>query len=409
MRLAHLVFSLRAFLHFGNHFFVLPGNQLRSRCNQARSCQSALPPINCWRLYDPGFGTRHFRYSQCPAYGSWMWKVGKSARENREITAVGCCFPIFTAPRPPLRMVTLKKATHSGLSTNEGFMFDMRGKTMSATPSATKWRLGTTQTDYLVDCFLGRTATGKSPIPHCRAGHADNPDPDGLWRMIQPLLLGIASKDARLIFSTYPLPVELTQTAANSASTRDDEAGPWGSHRPSKLRVLEYQSLGATLPMDVISIAAHTRLAATGRKLGNVAIDVDYIGSIDTVQSRGVPFRYVVGDEMMLSAVTLTWIKAIADKDFILSISADERVAVSPIYQQRGQKQHQTVALVEWLDEHTRLREAYIADLGFPVHIVRLARTESTSDAQQARYIATSDLMLSPEAIHDLAMQCHLV
>jgi hypothetical protein len=114
-----------------------------------------------------------------------------------------------------------------------------------------------------------------------------------------------------------------------------------------------------------------------------------YRSMIQQATTNQIPFKYVLNDVWFASAENMRFIKQTVQKDFIMPLKANRKVALSQVDKQQGQY----VRVDTLVLESQAVREVYLEGIDFPLRLIKqvFAHEDGSSGLQ---YLVTSDTTL---------------
>jgi hypothetical protein len=272
---------------------------------------------------------------------------------------------------------------------------------MAMTPHNT--RLLDLYTDYLLVSFGATTATGMSrllpEISHDQVtrflSQQELTDKD-LWKIVKPHVRRVQSAEAVLI---------IDDTVEEKPYTDESELITWhfdhSTNRTVKgINLLSalYLSQGTSLPLafELIKKTVLVTDKKTGKdKWQSPRTKNEYARDmIGAVTRKQIPFRYVLADSWFSSAENMVFIKHKAQKDFILALKGNRKVALCEAHKKYGR----WTPLSSLTLDPDAVQTVYLESVPFPV-IVSAQVFTNEDGSQSILYLASSDVGLSAASL----------
>src|SRR3982751_3547364 len=258
--------------------------------------------------------------------------------------------------------------------------------------------------DYLLSSFSHTTATGLSRMSAGEVSHdkitrflaSEEMDSRALWRLVKPLARQVEGEDGVLI---------IDDTIEEKPYTDESELVCW-HYDHSKGRSVKGINLLSTLyQVGGVSIPVAFELVKKTEWLFNKKKEKWRRKSLKTknelyrqmlkasIENR-IEFRYVLNDVWYASSENMSYIKRDLEKEFIMPIKANRKVALSLEEKKRGN--YEQVASVE-LEPGTG-REVYLEQVEFPLLLVKqVFKNEDGSEG--VLYLVGSEVTLDYERL----------
>jgi hypothetical protein len=254
-------------------------------------------------------------------------------------------------------------------------------------------------TDYLLVSFGPTTATGLARLvpeishdqvtrflgqPELTSKH--------LWPIVKPLVRRIESEDAVVI---------IDDTVEEKPFTDESELMTWHydhtrnrSVRGINLLSALYFSQGTAVPLafELIKKTVLVTDPKTGKDKWQSPVTKNELARamLSTIVQQQIPFGYVLMDIWFAAAENMVHIKVKLQKDFVVPLKSNRRVALSEAAKRRGQW-----TSLESLSFDTDVPlTLYLEGVPFPVVVSRQVFTNEDG-SQNLLYLASSDLSLS--------------
>ena len=231
--------------------------------------------------------------------------------------------------------------------------------------------------DYLISAFGQTTATGLAALLDGQVSHdrvqrflaSPKRTSADLWQIVKPHVCAIQRDDGVLI---------LDDSIAEKPSTDENDIICWHyDHTQSRsvkginfLTTL-YHVQGVSLPVGVTLIAKTEKDSdkkdGKTKRRSPVGKNQYFRDLAQQAVANQIPFRYVLNDVWFASADTMMFIKHTLDKDFVMPLKANRKVARSAEDKKQG-----CYVQVETLtfEPHAR-REVYGESVDFPLVLVK--------------------------------------
>jgi len=254
--------------------------------------------------------------------------------------------------------------------------------------------------DYLISAFGQTTATGLSGLLNGEISHdnvqrflsGERQTSVDLWRIAKPHVREIESEDGVLI---------VDDSISEKPYTDENEIICWHYDHSQDRSVKGinfvtclYHANGYSLPVG-FSIVAKTEYYVDKkdgkRKRRSPISKNEYYRELLTVAKRNqIPFKYVVSDVWYSAAENMMFIKHDLDKDFIMPLKANRKVALS----EQAKRDGQWARLDQLTLEANTPVEIYLESVGFPLLLVKqvFANEDGSMGIQ---YLVSSDITLT--------------
>ena len=261
--------------------------------------------------------------------------------------------------------------------------------------------------DYLISAFGQTTATGLSALLGGQISHdrvqrflaGTKRTSIDLWQIVKPHVRTIQHDDGVLI---------LDDSIAEKPSTDENDIICWHydhtqgrSVKGINFLTALYHSANLSLPVGVTLIAKteHYVDKKDGKTKRRSPIGKnDYFRQmVQQAVDNQIPFRYVLNDVWFASAENMQFIKTTVEKEFVMPLKANRKVALSAA----GKKQGRYVA-VETLEfePHTR-REIYLEGVDFPLVLIKQVFVNE-GGSTGVLYLVSSDTTLTYDGLTTL-------
>ena len=253
--------------------------------------------------------------------------------------------------------------------------------------------------DYLISAFGLTTATGLAAVLDGQISHdriqrflAGTPRTSAdLWRVVKPHVRAVQRDDGVLI---------VDDSIAEKPYTDEHEIVCWQYDHATDRTVKGinfltalYHVPGVSLPVG-ITLRANTEYYldqkdGTQKRRSPIGKNDSYRAMIQQAVINQLPFRYVLNAGWFASAENMRFVKQTVQKDFIMPIKANRKVALSLDAKRQG---HYVRVDTLGLEPHT-VRESYLEGVDFPLMLIKqvFANEDGSSGVQ---YLVTSDTTL---------------
>ncbi len=275
---------------------------------------------------------------------------------------------------------------------------------MSYTSRMTDNELLDIYSDYLISAFGLTTATGLSTVLDGQISHdriqrflAGKPRTSAdLWRVVKPHVRTIQRDDGVLI---------LDDSIAEKPYTDENDIVCW-HYDHAKDRTVKginfltalYHVRDVSLPVGVTLIAKTEHYIDTKdgkpKRRSPIGKNEYYRTMVQQAVMNQIPFTYVLNDVWFASAENMRFVKHSIERDFIMPLKANRKVALSCAAKQQGQ--YVRVGTLD-LEPHT-VQEIYLEGVDFPLLLIKqvFANEDGSSGVQ---YLVTSDTDLTADTI----------
>ena len=259
-------------------------------------------------------------------------------------------------------------------------------------------------TDYLISSFGQTTATGLSKLMNGEIGHdqvsrmlaGSKMTSKEWWRMVKPEVRKIERVDGLMI---------LDDSIEEKPYTDENEIICW-HYDHSKGRNVKginfitalYYAQGVALPVafEIVSKTEQYVDEKTGKEKRRSATTKNELARsmLQVACNNQIPFKYVLTDIWFASAENMRFVKLDLQKDFIMALKGNRKVALSEDDKSNGK--YQRIDQLEVPEGSTQT--IYLEGIPFPLHLVRQVFTNDDGSTG-VRYLVTSDLTLDADQI----------
>ncbi len=261
--------------------------------------------------------------------------------------------------------------------------------------------------DYLISSFGPTTATGLSALLDGEVSHdqvtrflaGQQHTSADLWQLVKPYVRQIQSEDGVLI---------IDDSISEKPSTDENDIVCWHYDHSKDCQVKGinfmtalYHSQGVSLPVG-FTLISKTEVyidakSGQAKRRSPVGKNEYYRTMLQQALDNEIPFRYVMNDVWYASAEKMRFVKHTLDKDFIMPLKANRKVALSLADKQAG-KYVRVDTLV--LEPHT-VREIYLEGVDFPLLLAKEVFVNEDG-SHGVLYLVTSDTTLNYERLTTL-------
>lgn len=257
--------------------------------------------------------------------------------------------------------------------------------------------------DYLISSFGATTATGLSQLLEGEVSHDQitrflaGPEQRAaaLWQVVKPLVRQVQSPDGVLI---------IDDSIAEKPYSDENEIICW-HYDHSKQRQVKglnflsalYHSQGVSLPVSFTLIAkteTYFNQDGVAQRRSPVSKNEIYRTTLTQAVANQIPFQYVLNDIWYSSAENMRFVKQTLQKDFLMPLKANRKIAVSLADKLAG-KYLRVDALV---CEPNTVQEIYLEGVAFPLLLTKQVFVNEDA-SHGVLYLVTSDLTLTADGM----------
>jgi len=262
-------------------------------------------------------------------------------------------------------------------------------------------------TDYLLSSFSHATATGLSKMTNGVVSHdkitrflsEKELDSSELWRLVKPLVRQIELDEASGVLI-------IDDTIEEKPYTDESELVCW-HYDHSKGRNVKGMNLLSTLYQagDLSVPVAFELVKKTEwvfdkkkgrwRRKSPLTKNEHYRRMLEACAKNRIGFRYVLNDVWYASSENMIHVKRNLEKEFIMPIKTNRKVALSLEHKERGE--YEQVASVE-LGPGTVV-EVYVEQVEFPLLLVKQVFKNEEDGSEGVLYLVSSDVTLDYERL----------
>jgi hypothetical protein len=257
--------------------------------------------------------------------------------------------------------------------------------------------------DYLISSFGATTATGLSKLLEGDLSHdqitrfLSGPEHTAadLWQGVKPFVRQVESPDGVLIIddsiAEKPYSDENDLVCWHYDHTKDRQVK--GINFVTAL----YHSQGVSLPVSFTLMAkteGYFNKDGVAQRRSPVGKNEIYRAMLAQAVANQIPFRYVLNDSWYSSAENMRFVKQTLNKDFLMPLKANRKVALSLADKLAG-KYLRVDALV---CEPNTVQEIYLEGVEFPLLLTKQIFVNE-DESHGVLYLVTSDLTLRAEGM----------
>jgi hypothetical protein len=254
-------------------------------------------------------------------------------------------------------------------------------------------------TDYLISSFGQTTATGLSRLLDGGVSHDQitrfltSPANSSahLWRIVKPMPRQVEQDDAALV---------LDDSIEEKPYTDENDLVCWHWDHSNQRNVKAINFLTALYVADRVSLPVAFDLVTKTetivdaktqkqKRRSQITKNARYRMLLQVVVHNQIRFRYVLNDAWYASADNMKFIHHDLNKEFIMPLKANRKVALCEQEKQRGH--YQAVSQLEVAEETTR--EIWLEEVDFPLLLAKEVFTNEDGSTGTL-YLVTSDLTL---------------
>lgn len=257
--------------------------------------------------------------------------------------------------------------------------------------------------DYLLSSFSATTATGLSRLMANQISHdqvsrmlnSQRLEPKDWWLMVKPHVRSMQCEDSV---------ITIDDSIVEKPYTDEDEIVCWHYDHAKGRTVKGINFITALYEVGDISLPVTFRLVTKTepyidkdgkpKRRSAVTKNEQYRAMLQQCVQNQIPFRHVLNDIWFASAENMRFVKLDLEKDFVMALKANRKVALSAADKQHGRYQR-----LDQLDlPEGTLIIIYLEQVPFPLHLLRQVFTNA-DDSTGVRYLVTSDLTLSADHV----------
>ena len=268
--------------------------------------------------------------------------------------------------------------------------------------------------DYLISAFSHTTATGLSKMTGGIVSHdkvtrflsQNELNSPKLWRLVKPLVRQIEEDKASEEEEEEGVLI-IDETIEEKPYTDESEFICWHYDHHSQGRTVKgINLLSALYRVGDVSIPVAFELVKKTewvfnekkerwqRKSPETKNEL-YRRMLGVCQKNRIEFRYVLNDVWYASSENMRYIKQDLEKEFIMPLKTNRKVALSLEAKQRGE--YEQVGSVEL--EPGTVREVYVEQVEFPLLLVKQVFNNEEDGSEGVSYLVSSDPTLDYERL----------
>lgn len=253
--------------------------------------------------------------------------------------------------------------------------------------------------DYLISSFGATTATGLSQLLEGDLSHdqitrflsGSEQTAADLWQLVKPSVRQVQTSEGALI---------IDDSIAEKPFTDENEIVCWHYDHTKDRQVKGinfisalYHSQGVSLPVS-FSLVAKTEIyfnkEGVAQRRAPVGKNEVYRALLAQAVANQIPFRYVLNDAWYSSAENMRFVKQTLDKDFLMPLKANRKVALSRADKLAGK----TIRVDALVCEPNAVQEIYLEGVEFPLLFTKQIFVNE-EESRGVLYLVTSALTLS--------------
>ena len=265
--------------------------------------------------------------------------------------------------------------------------------------------------DYLLSSFSATTATGLSRLMANQISHdqvsrmlnSQRLEPKDWWLMVKPHVRSVQCDEGV---------ITIDDSIVEKPHTDEDEIICWHYDHAKGRTVKGINFITSLYAVDDVSLPVTFRLVAKTeqyidkqgkpKRRSAVTKNEHYRAMLQQCVQNQIPFRHVLNDIWFASAENMRFVKLDLEKEFVMALKANRKVALSAEDKQHG-RSGAPWARLDQLDapEHT-LTVIYLEQVPFPLHLLRQVFTNGDGrepNGRGVRYLVTSDLTLTADQL----------
>jgi hypothetical protein len=266
------------------------------------------------------------------------------------------------------------------------------------------FRLLDLYSDYLLSSLSATTATGLSDLMRNEISHdqvsrmlnSRRLEPKDWWQMVKPQVRSMQREDGIMIIDDSI--VEKPYTDENEIVCWHYDHAKGKTVKGINFITTLYEAQAIALPVS-FELVAKTETYVdkkTGKekRKSPVTKNERYRRMLQTTVANRIPFRYVLNDLWFASAENMRFVKLDLDKEFIMGLKRNRKVALSEADKADGQ--YQRIDQLDLPEGTTQI--IYLEGVPFPLRLVRQVFTNEDGSTG-VRYLVTSDMTLNADQI----------
>lgn len=259
-------------------------------------------------------------------------------------------------------------------------------------------------TDYLISSFGQTTATGLSKLMNGAISHdqvsrmlaSQRMTSKDLWKKVKPHVRKIEQSDGVILIDDSI--TEKTYTDENEIICWHYDHAKGRNVKGINFITTMYFAQEVALPVafEIVSKTEKYIDKKTGKekRRSKITKNESYRQMLQAVMKNKILFKYVLNDIWFASAENMRYVKMDLEKDFIMGLKSNRKVALSEDDKSNGKYQRiDQLALPEGLTQ-----TIYLEGVPFPLVLIRQVFTNKDGSTG-VRYLVTNDLTLSADQI----------
>ena len=257
--------------------------------------------------------------------------------------------------------------------------------------------------DYLLSSFSATTATGLSRLMANQISHdqvsrmlnSQRLEPKDWWLMVKPHVRSVQCDEGV---------ITIDDSIVEKPHTDEDEIICWHYDHAKGRTVKGINFITSLYAVDDVSLPMTFRLVAKTephidkqgkpKRRSAVTKNEHYREMLQQCVQNQIPFHYVLNDIWFASSENMRFVKLDLEKEFVMALKANRKVAFSAEHKQHGRYQR-----LDQLDApEDTLTVIYLEQAPFPLHLLRQVFTNGDGSTG-VRYLVTSDLTLTADPL----------
>ena len=261
-----------------------------------------------------------------------------------------------------------------------------------------------TYSDYLMSSFSYTTATGLSILSEGKISHdkitrflsSEDFTPSKLWHLVKPTVRKIQNEEVVII---------IDDTIEEKPSTDENEIICWHFDHTKGTTVKGvniisalYYSNGFRVPVS-FEIVKKTKTVIDKKtnkekRISEQTKNDQYRQLVKVCNNNNIPFKYVLNDVWYASTENMRLIKEELQKDFIMPIKSNRKIAESQRNKLNGK--YVTVSMLDFKENTTKV--VYLEGISFPVLLIKEV-FKNVDGSEGVLYLISSDLTITYDNI----------
>ena len=265
------------------------------------------------------------------------------------------------------------------------------------------YELSDLYSDYLLSSFSATTATGFSYLMDNEISHdqvsrmlsSQRLEPKDWWLMVKPHVRSVQCDDGVII---------IDDSIIEKLYTDENEIICWHYDHAKGRTVKGINFITSLYAVDDVSLPVTFRLVAKTeqyidkqgkpKRRSAVTKNEHYRAMLQQCVQNQIPFHYVLNDIWFASAENMRFVKLDLEKEFVMALKSNRKVALSTVDKQHGRYQR----LDQLNVPEGTLTVIYLEQVPFPLHLLRQVFTNGDGSTG-VRYLVTSDLTLTADQL----------